>query len=60
MCDVIVNIIGTAQDAGIPHPNCFCKNCMRAIEDRKYRRFAAFFSDYSTSFKGVAFDRCYP
>lgn len=41
MCDVIVNIIGTAQDAGIPHPNCFCKNCMRAIEDRKYRRFAA-------------------
>lgn len=41
MCDVIVNIIGTAQDAGIPHPNCFCKNCMRAIKDRTYRRFAA-------------------
>ncbi|MBA9028697.1 MULTISPECIES: MBL fold metallo-hydrolase [Bacillaceae] len=41
MSEVIVNIIGTAQDAGVPHPNCFCKNCLEAIKDSKYRRFAA-------------------
>ncbi|MFJ7977012.1 MBL fold metallo-hydrolase [Peribacillus sp. NPDC096379] len=41
MSEVIVNIIGTAQDAGVPHPNCFCKNCVKAIEDAKFRRYAS-------------------
>ncbi|MBN3522421.1 MBL fold metallo-hydrolase [Paenibacillus apiarius] len=41
MSEVIVNIIGTAQDAGVPHPNCFCNNCIKAMGDRNIRRFAA-------------------
>lgn len=41
MNEVIVNIIGSAQDAGVPHPNCFCKNCVKAIEEDKFRRFAS-------------------
>ncbi|GAA0404796.1 MBL fold metallo-hydrolase [Paenibacillus motobuensis] len=40
MNEVIVNIIGTAQDAGVPHPNCFCQNCMSAMQNGT-RRFAA-------------------
>ncbi|MGV3464027.1 MAG: MBL fold metallo-hydrolase [Heyndrickxia sp.] len=41
MSEVIVNIMGSAQDAGVPHPNCFCENCMRAMENDRFRRFAA-------------------
>lgn len=41
MSEVIVNIIGTAQDAGVPHPNCFCKNCIKALAGQKFRRRAA-------------------
>ncbi|MGE8203808.1 MBL fold metallo-hydrolase [Heyndrickxia sp. NPDC080065] len=41
MSEVIVTVIGTAQDAGVPHPNCFCENCKRALEDSNFRRFAA-------------------
>jgi pyrroloquinoline quinone biosynthesis protein B len=28
--DVIVKVLGTAQDAGIPHIGCYCPNCERA------------------------------
>lgn len=38
---MIVKILGTAQDAGIPHPNCFCENCKRARVDKNYQRLAA-------------------
>ena len=41
MSKVILNVLGTAQDAGLPHPNCFCKNCSEAIENTKYQRLAA-------------------
>ncbi|MBY0121694.1 MBL fold metallo-hydrolase [Bacillus sp. S/N-304-OC-R1] len=41
MSEVILNVIGTAQDAGLPHPNCFCKNCMEAIQNPRFRRLAA-------------------
>lgn len=38
---MIIKVLGTAQDAGIPHPNCFCENCEAAREDKRYQRFAA-------------------
>ncbi|MEK3888306.1 MBL fold metallo-hydrolase [Bacillus sp. FSL K6-3431] len=41
MSEVIVNVLGTAQDAGVPHPNCFCENCSRALEDPSFKRLAA-------------------
>lgn len=41
MSEVILNVIGTAQDAGLPHPNCFCKNCSEAIQNPSFRRLAA-------------------
>ncbi|WP_066391683.1 MBL fold metallo-hydrolase [Neobacillus mesonae] len=41
MSDVFLNVLGTAQDAGLPHPNCYCKNCMEAIRNPKLRRLAA-------------------
>jgi pyrroloquinoline quinone biosynthesis protein B len=36
--DVIVKILGTAQDAGIPHLGCYCPNCQRARKDPKFTR----------------------
>ncbi|WP_075528320.1 MBL fold metallo-hydrolase [Sporosarcina ureilytica] len=41
MSKVILTVLGTAQDAGLPHPNCFCKNCSEAMENPQYRRHAA-------------------
>lgn len=41
MSEVIVNVLGTAQDAGVPHPNCFCENCTQAHNDARYKRLAA-------------------
>lgn len=41
MSEVILHVLGTAQDAGLPHPNCFCKNCTEAINNPNRRRSAA-------------------
>ncbi|KAA0964828.1 pyrroloquinoline quinone biosynthesis protein PqqB [Sporosarcina sp. ANT_H38] len=41
MSEVILHVLGTAQDAGLPHPNCFCKNCAEAISNPENRRSAA-------------------
>ncbi|WP_042148615.1 MBL fold metallo-hydrolase [Paucisalibacillus sp. EB02] len=41
MSKVILSIIGTAQDGGLPHPNCFCENCKCAIKDPNFRRTAS-------------------
>ncbi|MEH7526542.1 MBL fold metallo-hydrolase [Bacillus sp. JJ1503] len=41
MSEVILHVLGTAQDAGLPHPNCFCKNCTEAINNPNLRRLAA-------------------
>ncbi|MCZ2257356.1 MBL fold metallo-hydrolase [Sporosarcina sp. G11-34] len=41
MSKVIVNVLGTAQDAGIPHPNCFCGHCKKALTDHSFKRLAA-------------------
>ncbi|MFD2043238.1 MBL fold metallo-hydrolase [Ornithinibacillus salinisoli] len=41
MTHSIITILGTAQDGGIPHPNCFCENCTNAIRDPAFKRNAA-------------------
>lgn len=38
---VKIILLGTAQDGGIPHPNCLCKVCVQAINDPHYRRLVA-------------------
>jgi pyrroloquinoline quinone biosynthesis protein B len=35
---VLVKVLGTAQDGGIPHIGCFCPNCERARKDPRYLR----------------------
>ena len=39
--NVILTILGSAQDAGVPQPNCFCENCQLAMIDSTYERTAA-------------------
>ncbi|WP_010677646.1 MBL fold metallo-hydrolase [Bacillus timonensis] len=41
MREVILSVVGTAQDGGLPQANCFCDNCKRAIKDPRYKRTAA-------------------
>jgi len=36
---VLVKVIGTAQDGGIPHIGCFCSNCQRAWKKPHLSRF---------------------
>ncbi len=36
---VLVKVIGTAQDGGIPHIGCFCSNCQRAWKKPQFSRF---------------------
>jgi pyrroloquinoline quinone biosynthesis protein B len=38
---ITVKILGTAQDGGIPQPNCFCENCIEAINDPSKKRLAS-------------------
>jgi len=33
-----IKILGSGQDAGIPHPGCYCDVCKKARKDAKYRR----------------------
>ncbi|WP_217587642.1 MBL fold metallo-hydrolase [Lentibacillus saliphilus] len=41
MSKVLLHVLGTAQDAGLPQPNCFCANCLQAMDDPAYARQAA-------------------
>ncbi|KXH84045.1 MBL fold metallo-hydrolase [Sporosarcina sp. HYO08] len=41
MSQAVLHVLGTAQDAGLPHPNCYCENCTEAINNPAFRRFAA-------------------
>ena len=41
MSEVILHVLGTAQDAGLPHPNCYCENCTAAIRNPQFKRFAS-------------------
>jgi pyrroloquinoline quinone biosynthesis protein B len=36
--NVLVKVIGTAQDGGIPHIGCFCANCQRAWKEPQFSR----------------------
>ena len=35
---VLIRILGTAQDGGIPQLGCYCKNCLRARKDPRFAR----------------------
>lgn len=35
---VLVQILGTSQDAGLPQLGCYCRNCVRARENPLYAR----------------------
>lgn len=39
--DVYVQVLGIAQDAGYPQTNCYQPHCMRAWENRDFRRLAS-------------------
>jgi pyrroloquinoline quinone biosynthesis protein B len=36
--EVMIKVLGTAQDGGIPHVNCYCANCRLAYENPAIRR----------------------
>jgi pyrroloquinoline quinone biosynthesis protein B len=38
---VMVKVLGTAQDGGVPQIGCQCPNCARARRDPRYRRLIA-------------------
>lgn len=35
---VLVKVLGTAQDGGLPQAACYCPHCQRARRDRSFRR----------------------
>jgi pyrroloquinoline quinone biosynthesis protein B len=36
--DVLVKVLGTAQDGGLPQLGCYCKNCLRARKEPGFSR----------------------
>jgi pyrroloquinoline quinone biosynthesis protein B len=38
---VLIKVLGTAQDGGIPHPGCTCPNCLAARRDPARARLVA-------------------
>jgi pyrroloquinoline quinone biosynthesis protein B len=36
--DILVQVLGTAQDGGIPQIGCFCPNCQQARKDHRFSR----------------------
>ncbi len=36
--DILVKVLGTAQDGGIPQIGCFCQNCQQARNDHHFAR----------------------
>ena len=36
--DILVKVLGTAQDGGLPHFGCYCKNCLWAREHPQFAR----------------------
>src|SRR6056297_848971 len=41
MKDIIIKVLGTAQDGGYPQPNCDCKNCVKALNNNDLIRHPA-------------------
>ncbi|MBA7607224.1 Coenzyme PQQ synthesis protein B [subsurface metagenome] len=38
---VLAQVLGTAQDGGIPQIGCYCRNCLRAREDARFTRLVS-------------------
>ncbi len=38
---VLVKVLGTAQDGGLPHIGCSCSNCQRAWQDSRFSRLVS-------------------
>ncbi len=38
---VLAQVLGTAQDGGIPQMGCYCRNCCRAREDARFIRLVS-------------------
>lgn len=38
---ILIRILGTAQDGGIPQLGCYCQNCLRARKDRRFARLVS-------------------
>jgi len=36
--DILIKVLGTAQDGGIPQIGCYCPNCQRARKDSRFSR----------------------
>lgn len=36
--EIVVKVLGTAQDGGLPHFACFCRNCLRARKESQFSR----------------------
>ncbi len=36
--DVLVLVLGTAQDGGFPHAGCYCESCVKARKDKQFAR----------------------
>jgi len=36
--DILVKVLGTAQDGGLPQLGCYCKNCLRARKNPPFAR----------------------
>lgn len=39
--DVLVKVLGTAQDGGLPQAGCYCKNCIRARKEKGFSRLVS-------------------
>jgi len=41
MGDIVLKVLGTAQDGGYPQPGCDCPNCQKALNNNASKRFPA-------------------
>jgi pyrroloquinoline quinone biosynthesis protein B len=39
--EVVVKVLGTAQDGGVPQMGCYCRNCLRARKDKRFARLVS-------------------
>jgi pyrroloquinoline quinone biosynthesis protein B len=39
--DAFVKVLGTAQDGGLPQAGCYCPHCLRARQDKDFRRYVS-------------------
>lgn len=38
--NVVIKVLGTAQDGGVPQPNCTCEHCLLTYKSPKLKRYA--------------------